>query len=105
MGRAIVRHVNVIHNSHPVAEPFGSTELDGLPDGGWSEGLPGMDGEVEVLPLEVLEGLQMESRRVTGLPAGDVEPDYTSVPEPDGHLGYGQRVSRSAHGSHQGPDD
>ena len=35
--------------------------------------LAGVDGEVEVLPLEVLEGVQVPGRRVARLRAGDVE--------------------------------
>ena len=48
---------DVIDYADAVAEPLGAAELDRLPDRGRTEGLAGVDREVEVLALEVLEGL------------------------------------------------
>jgi hypothetical protein len=58
-----------------VAEPVGAAPLEGLPDRGQPEGLAGVDGEVVVLALQVLERVEVPGGREAGLGAGDVEPD------------------------------
>lgn len=56
-------------------------------DRGQSESLAGMDREPGVGVPHVLEGVQMTGRRISGLGAGDVEPDGTPVAELHGQLG------------------
>ena len=87
-----------------MAESLGTAELDGFPDRSWTEGFAGVDREMEVLPLQVLEGIQVEGGWIPGLPAGYVEPDDAAVPVPDGGLCHRHRVRRRAHGRDQGPN-
>ena len=56
-----------------MAEPVGAAPLDGLPDRRQAERLAGVDGEVGVLALEVLERVEVAGGREAGLGAGDVE--------------------------------
>ena len=63
-----------------------------------------MDREVEVLALEVLEGLEMQRGRVAGLASGDVEADHATVPVPHGRLGDLQGVGVGAHRRKEGAD-
>ena len=74
-GAAVARR-DVVDDAHPVAEPVGAAPLDRLPDRRQPERLAGVDGEVEVLPLQVLERVQVPGGRVAGLGAGDVEADH-----------------------------
>ena len=64
---------------HAVAEPVGAAPLERLPDRRQPERLAGVDGEVVVLPLEVLEGVEVAGGREARLGAGDVEADDALV--------------------------
>src|SRR4029078_7193915 len=78
--------VDVVHDADTVAEPVRAAPLYRLPDGRQPERLAGVDGEVKVLPLQVLERVQVARGRVPGLGAGDVETDHADVAEPDPRL-------------------
>ena len=83
---------------YAVAEPLGATELDGLPDRPWAVGLAGVDRDVEVLPVAVLEGEQVVVGRESVLGPGDVEPDHADVPVGDRGPGDLEPVVEMAHG-------
>ena len=57
-----------------MADAVRAAPLDRLPDALLAEGLAGMDGDVEVLPLDVVERIDMLLGRDTALLAGEVEP-------------------------------
>src|SRR5215475_9540752 len=84
---AVVVHGDVVDNAYTMAEPVGATPLDRLPDRGQPERLAGVDGEVEVFPLQVLERVQMPGGWVARLRAGDVEADHAHVPVAHRQLG------------------
>jgi hypothetical protein len=86
-------------------EPLRAAELDGLPDRRQAERLPRVDRDVEVLPLHVLEGVQMTARRPARLRARDVEAHHAQVPVADGQLGDLQRPCRGPHAREQPADD
>ena len=88
---------------HPVPEPFGTAPLQGLPDGRKPEGLAGMDGGVEVLPLDKRESLEVESGRITRLGPGHVEAGHPNVAVPHGQLGDLEGTGSGAHGCEQRP--
>ncbi len=67
------RDLDVVDDAHPVAEPVGAAPLQRLPDARQPERLAGVDGEVGVLPPEVLERVQVPGRREARLGPGDVE--------------------------------
>ena len=73
-----------------------------LPDRRQPERLARVDGEVEVLPLQVLEGVQVPGGRVAGLGAGDVEADHAAVAVAHRELGDLHRAGRVPHGGQQG---
>ena len=79
---------DVIHDSHAVAQTFGTAVLHGLPDRRRAERLAGVDGEVEVLPLQVLEGRQVQRWGVAGFAAGNIEAHHAAFPVPDRQLSY-----------------
>ena len=96
LGRAVVGDGDVVDDPHAVAEPVGAAPLDRLPDRRQPEGLAGVDGEVGVLALEVLEGVEVPGGRVAGLGAGDVEADDAAVAPGDGQLGDLPRAGLAA---------
>jgi len=83
-------------------EPLRPAELDGLPDRRQAERLARVDRDVEVLPLHVLERVQVPAGRPAGLRPGDVEPDHAQVTVTDGQLGDLQRPRRGSHRGDQG---
>ena len=102
--RAVVGDLDVVDDAHPVAEPVGAAPLEGLPDGGQPERLARVDGEVVVLPLEVLEGVQVAGGRVARLGTGDVEADDAQVAVAVGEFGDLQGAGRVPHRGEQGAD-
>ena len=86
-------------------EPLRAAELDGFPDRRQAERLPRVDRDLEVLPLHVLEGVQMTARRPARLRARDVEAHHAQVPVADGQLGDLQRSCRGPYGREQPADD
>ena len=67
-------------------------------------GLSRVDGDVEVLPLAVLEGLQVVVRGVAVLGPGYVEGHHAPVPPADRGLGHLDRLMQMAHGGADCPD-
>jgi hypothetical protein len=61
--------------------------LDRLPDRRQPERLAGVDGEVEVLPLQIFERVQVAGGRVARLGARDVEADHSDVAVAHGQFG------------------
>ena len=96
---------DVVDDPHAVAEPVGAAPLDRLPDRRQPEGLAGVDGEVGVLALEVLERVEVPGGRVAGLGAGDVEAGHAAVAPGDGQLGDLHRARLVAHRGEQLADD
>ena len=105
VGLAVGAVLDVVDDAHAVAQALGPAELDGLPDRRQAEGLAGVDGHVEVLPLHVLEGVQVPGGREALLGAGDVEADHAEVPVAHGQLGDLGGVGLLAHGRQQGAHD
>lgn len=70
-----------------MAKALGAAVLDRFPDGRQAEALADMDRDVEVLPVNVLEGVEVAARRPACLRAGDVEADDAVVAVADGGLG------------------
>ncbi len=87
VGHAVVVHGDVVDDPDPVPEPVGAAPLDRLPDRRQAEGLTGVDGEMEVLPLEVLERVEVAGRGEARLGPGDVEADDPGVAPLHGELG------------------
>ena len=85
-------------------EPLGTAVLDRLPDRLGAEGFTGVNREVEVLALAVLERVEVLCGRVTLLGPGDVEADHATVAPAHGELGDLERVGCGAHGCAQRAD-
>ena len=88
----VLGHGDVVDDPDAVTEPVGAAPLDRLPDRRQAERLAGVDGEVEVLALEVLERVEVPGGRVARLRAGDVEAGDPAVPP-------GHRERRDLHGA------
>src|SRR5207342_3047343 len=80
----VLANRDVIDDAYAVAEAVGAAPLDCLPDRREPERLAGVDGEVEVLPLDVLERVEVAGRRIASFRARDVEPHDAGVSETDG---------------------
>ena len=105
LGHTIGFHRDVVDDADPVAEALGVAVLQRLPDRRQPERLAGVQGGVEVLALDELERVEVPSRRVAGLRAGDVEPAHPDVAVVHGELGDLERAGRGAHRREQRPDD
>jgi len=62
--RAVVVDVDVVHDPDAVTKPLGAAPLERLPDRGQAEALAGVDGDVEVLAPDGVEGVEVAGRRV-----------------------------------------
>ena len=100
------RDVDVVDDPHPVAEPVGAAPLHRLPDRRQPEGFAGMNGEMRVLPAQVLERIQVPGGRETRFSTGDVEPGDLLIAESDAQLGDLPGPRGMPHGGQQdsGPD-
>src|SRR5580692_5775724 len=94
--------LDVVHDADAVAEALGAAPLHRLPDRRQPERLARVDRDVEVLPLQVLERVQVPARRPARLGARDVEADHALIAVADGQLGDLQRPGRRAHRGEQG---
>ena len=93
--------LHVVDDPHAVPEPVGAAPLDGLPDRRHPERLAGVDREVGVLALEVLERVEVPGGRVARLRARDVEADDPLVAVGDGQLGDLPAAGLVPHGGEQ----
>ena len=100
-GHPVVADGDVVDDAYAVPEAVGAAPLEGLPDRRRAEGLAGVDGEVRVLALEVLEGVEVAGGRVARLRAGDVEADHAAVAVADHQLGDLARACLVAHRGHE----
>ena len=80
-------------------------ELERLPDRRQPERLAGVDRDVEVLPADVLEGVEIAGRRVALLGTGDVEADHALVAPAHRAFGDLDRTRRLAHRRDDGLHD
>lgn len=95
---------DVVDDADAVTEPVGAAPLDGLPDRRKPERLARVDGEVGVLALEVLEGVEVPGGWVSRLRAGDVEADHPGVAVADRELGDLHAARLVTHGGQQHAD-
>src|SRR4029078_5794221 len=82
-------------------EALGAAPLEGLPDRGQPERFAGVDGYVEVLAADVLEGVEVRGGPLFGLGPRDVEADDTRIAPADRAFGDLDRTGRLAHGRHE----
>ena len=71
--------------------------LNGLPDGLFSVAFACMDGDVEILALNVVESIDVFFGRVAAFFTGKIETHYAALPEIDGELRHLQRHIHVAH--------
>ena len=102
---AVGRDGDVVDDPHAVAEALGVAPLERLPDRRQAEGLPGVEGRVEVLPLDKLESVEVLRRRVPRLGPGDVEPGDALVAVAHGELGDLEGTRRGPHRREERLDD
>src|SRR5258708_26803247 len=67
LDRAVVADVDVVDDPDPMTESLRAGELERLPDRRQSEGLAGVNRDVEVLATDVLEGVEIPRRRAAPL--------------------------------------
>ena len=101
---AVGGHGDVVEDAHPVAQPLGPAQLQGLPYRRQPEGFAGVHGGVEVLPLDQAERLHVRDQGIAGLGTGHVEAGHSGVAVAHGQAGDLQRSGGRAHGREQRPD-
>ena len=77
---------DVLDQSCGVTDAVRAAPLDRLPDAFLAERLPGMNRDVEVLSLDVVERIDMLLRREPAFLAGQVESDDSTLTKIDGQL-------------------
>ena len=80
-----------------VTDAMGTTPLDGLPDALLAERFTGVDRDVEILPLDVVERVDVFLRRKPALLASEIEADDTALAKIDGQFGHLLRETHVAH--------
>src|SRR5215469_2437009 len=70
---------DVVDDPDAVAEALGTAPLHGLPDRRQAVTLASVDRDVEVLALDVLEGVKVAAWAVPGFRAGDVKTNHPVV--------------------------
>src|SRR5580704_3230430 len=73
--------------------------LNGLPDGFFSESFAGVNGDVEILALDVVKRVDVFFGRVAAFLTGEVEADDASIAKVDGEFGHFERDVHIAHGA------
>src|SRR5580693_7791535 len=66
---------DVVDDADAVTKPLGPAPLHGFPDRRQAEGLTSVNGDVEILPLHILERIEVPARRPARLGPGNVEAD------------------------------
>ncbi len=92
---------DVLDEPDAVPDPGRPAELHRLPDGRRAEGLAGVNGELDVVPPQVLEDGREPAGREAVLGAGDVEAGHRVAPVGDRQFGHAQRGVAVPHRRHQ----
>src|SRR5271166_1890064 len=88
---------NVVDQARAVTDAVSAAVLNSLPDGFFSEALARMNGNVEVLSLDVVKRVYMFFRRIAAFLAREVESNDSSCTKIDGEFGHFQRNIHVAH--------
>src|SRR5580658_7087874 len=94
---AVLRNGDVIDQSRPVSDAMRAAVLDGLPDRLFAESFAGMNGDAEILALNIVKSVDMLFGRIAALFAGEIEPDNSPVAEIDGEFRHFERNVHIAH--------
>ena len=73
--------------------------LDGLPDGFLPVALTGVDGNIEILALDVMERVHMFLGRITALFTRQIKSHHSAVAEIHGEFRHLERDFHVAHGA------
>src|SRR5438046_1022100 len=95
--RLALRNGYIVDQAGAMADAMRSTVLNGLPDGLFSVAFACMDGDVEILALNVVESIDVFFGRVAAFFTGKIETHYAALPEIDGELRHLQRHIHVAH--------
>ena len=79
---------DVLDQPRGVADAVRAAPLDRLPDAFLAERLAGVNRDVEVLALDVVERVDVLLRREAAFLAGEVESDDAALAKVDGQLGH-----------------
>src|SRR5207245_3107139 len=74
----------------PVPDAVRSAVLNGLPNRFFSKPLAGMNGDVEILPLNIVESFHVLLGRKPALLAGQIESHDSALAKVNGELGHFQ---------------
>ena len=90
---------DVFDQPRRVTDAVRAAPLDGLPDAFLAERFAGMNRDVEVLALDVVERVDVFLRRETAFLAGQVESDDAALAEVHGELRHLERPLQVPHGA------
>ena len=90
---------DILNQAGRVPDSVRAAPLDRLPDALLAEGLAGMDRDIEVFTLDIVECIDMLLRRVSSFFARQIESHHTALPEVNGQLRHLQREFHVAHGA------
>ena len=88
LGRIVAVEPDVLDQPRGVADAVGAAPLDRLPDAFLAERLAGVNRDVEILPLNVVERIDVLFGREPALFAGQIESDDTALAKIDGQFGH-----------------
>jgi hypothetical protein len=90
---------DVFDEAGAVADAVGAAILDGLPDGLFAKAFACVNGDVEILPLDVMESVDMFLGRIAAFFPSEIETDNAAIAEVHGELRHFERDVHVAHGA------
>ena len=96
---AVFRDGDVFDQPRAVADAVRSAVLNGLPNRFFSKAFAGVNGDVEILALDVVKRVDVFFGRITALLAGQIEAHDSTFAKIDGELGHFERHVHVAHGT------
>ena len=92
-----IRYGDILDQPGSVADAMSPAILDGLPDRFFSKALTGVNGDVEILALNVMESVDMLFGWIAALFSSEVEPDDSALAKIDGQFRHLKRYVHVAH--------
>ena len=94
-----VRHRDVVNQPRPMPDAVRPAILDGLPDGFLPVALAGVDGNIEILALDVMEGVHMFLGGIAALFTRQIKSHHSAVAEIHCEFRHLQGYFHIAHGA------
>src|ERR1700736_724480 len=94
-----VGHGDVIDEPGSMSNAVSAAILDSLPDVFLSEAFAGVNGDIEILALNIVKSIHVLLGRISTFLARQIEPDHATLAKVDGQFRHFERDVHIAHGA------